>query len=179
MTMLYNWAEQSVCLQISMCSLPLGEGKCVCTAFYRVAVIFGWKGGQKLSWGSETLTLYGLEWCLKVALKTHTPKNFPGVNGGLTREQITLVTFHLDLGHISATYQLHLSYISATSLSHLSQHSVTPQSHLDHILIKSQSDLCYISVTPQSNLSHIKAESHINLISVTSWSHPSHMSVTS
>ena len=39
-TAFYNWAEQSVCLQICVCKLPLGEGKCVRTAFYRLAVIF-------------------------------------------------------------------------------------------------------------------------------------------
>ena len=34
-----NWAEQSVCLQICMCMLQLGKGKCVGTAFYHVRVI--------------------------------------------------------------------------------------------------------------------------------------------
>ena len=40
MAIFYNWSEQIVCLQIFMCSLPLGEGKCVRTAFYRLVVNF-------------------------------------------------------------------------------------------------------------------------------------------
>ena len=47
-----NEAKQSVCtgvcLQICMCTLQLGEGKCVCTVFYRVAVIFNLANSQEL-----------------------------------------------------------------------------------------------------------------------------------
>ena len=58
MTMFDNWAEQSVCLQIYVCMLPLDEGKCVRTAFYLLAVIFttcpgnqadGWLVGTEYS----------------------------------------------------------------------------------------------------------------------------------
>ena len=55
-----NWAKQSVCtsvcLQIRMCTLQLGEGKCVCTAFYRVAVIFNL--GTRLIYSNVTANYF-------------------------------------------------------------------------------------------------------------------------